>query len=433
MKSPRPNCIRNYPNNFDLAIMEFPDYRTDAVAANPAGSGANRVATSSLARRAALLPGLICSFLLCSCTDQNGPDNQQGDVPADRPSLTETGEPGPNPASSPQPSAAITAPEQTASPPASRATRSAPPPAYDAHEVLDELSGQSWDGEAASDGQATLLLQRLRSLGADALIPIRDFLLDAGNSGAVPPALRQALLDVLLSLGLPEVEDVALQLLASAPAASEVLQLGQYLEAVQPGKYSEVVLAAAEQALIDADSATALPADFFLLLGALGTEETALLLSELQAQYGAYASLALALIPDGGGLLSLAQDARLFEAGQDTLQGRLAVQLLAQLAPQFPQAASVLLELAEKGAIPHDVWPYVLDIVAGSWELTLIQPQPGDLIGSHTFYRPEGNQVIYRAARPYGESGDSFQSQRLFLLDRLQPLAPPDLARDTDP
>jgi hypothetical protein len=376
--------------------------------------------------------GLTCFLVLCNCTERDDP-NSRDEALADNPTLTETGEPRPNPASSPQPSAAITAPEQRASPPASRATRSAPPPAYDAHEVLDELSGHSWDGESGSDEQTTLLLQRLRSLGADALIPIRDFLLDAANSGAVPPALRQALLDVLLSLGLPEVEDVALQLLASAPAANEVLQLGQYLEAIQPGKYSEVVLAAAEQALIDADPATALPADFFLLLGALGTEETALLLAELQAQYGAYASLALALIPDGGGLSSLAQDARLFEAGQDTLQGRLAVQLLAQLAPQFPQAASILLELAEKGAIPHDVWPYVLDIIAGNWELTLIKPQPGDLIGSHTFYRPEGNQVIYRAARPYGETGDSFQSQRLFLLDRLQPLAPPDLAQDTDP
>lgn len=413
--------------------MEFPDDQTDAVAAIPAGSGTSRVATSSLAGRAAFLPGLICSFLLCSCTDQKGPDDQRDDAPADKPTLSETGEPGPKHSLSPQHAAAIAAPERMASPPASRATRSGPPPAFDAHDVLDELSGQDWNGETGGDEHTTLLLRRLRALGADALIPIRDFLLDASKTGAVPHELRQALLDVLLSLGLPEVEDVALQLLASAPAAGEVLQLGQYLETVQPGKYSEVILSAAEQALIDADPAAALPADFFLLVGALGTEETALLLSELQAQYGAYASLALALIPDGGGLSSLAQDARLFEAGQDTLQGRLAVQLLAQLAPQFPQAASVLLELAEKGAIPHDVWPYVLDIVAGNWELTLIEPRPGDLIGSHTFYRPEGNQVIYRAARPYGETGDGFQSQRLFLLDRLQPLAPPDLARDTDP
>jgi hypothetical protein len=293
--------------------------------------------------------------------------------------------------------------------------------------VLEELSGQSWDGAMERAEHTAELLQRLRALGADALIPIRDYLLDAGKAGTVPPALRQALVDVLLSLGLPEVEDLALQLLASGPAAGEVLQLGQYLEFVQPGKYSEVILAAAEQTLIDTDPVTALPADFFLLLGALGTEETAMMLAELQEQYGAYASLALASIPDGAGLPSLAQDARLFEAGQDTLQGRLAVQLLAQMAPQFPQAAAALIELAERGAIPHDLWPYVLDLVAGNWELTLIEPQAGNLNGSHTFYRPEGNQVIYRASRSYGETDDGFQSQRLYLLNRLQPLAPPDL------
>ena len=123
----------------------------------------------------------------------------------------------------------------------------------------------------------------------------------------------------------------------------------------------------------------------------------------------------------------LEQDARAFEAGQDTLQGRLALQLLAQQAPQQPEAAAALIELAEQGVIPNGLWPYVLDIVAGSWEITVSEPPSDDLIGSHTYYHAEGNQVIYRVARHEDDIGEGREEQRLHLLDRLQPFAPPDL------
>jgi hypothetical protein len=52
-------------------------------------------------------------------------------------------------------------------------------------------------------------------------------------------------------------------------------------------------------------------------------------------------------------------------------------------------------------------------------------------VGSHTYYHPEGDQVIYRVA-PVPGMDDGLESERLYLLDHLQPLAPPDLRPGPD-
>jgi hypothetical protein len=293
-----------------------------------------------------------------------------------------------------------------------------------ARDVLDELQVLSWAEDDNLDPQASFLLERLRNQGADAVLPLRDFLLDGEISS---PQLRQAALDVLLSIGLPEVEGIALELLANEPSAMEAWQLGHYLESIQPGMHTASIRSAAEQALIEADSAELLPGEFFVFLGQMGNEETALLLSELPAHQEAFGSVALVFIPEGGGTPMLEQDARVFEAGRDTLQGRLALQLLAQQAPQNPVAAAALIEIAEQDLIPPNLWPYLLEIVAGSWEISVNEPLPGDLVGSHTYYHEEGSQVIYRVARHDEDVADGLQEQRLYLLDKLQPFAPSDL------
>jgi len=303
----------------------------------------------------------------------------------------------------------------------------APPPERATVAETVPAAGDTREDQAAQaetvEPRAAVQLQ-----GADALIPLRDFLLESKGSAEVPPELRQALLEVLLSLGLPEVETVALQLLANGPAASEVVDLGLYLEGIEPGKYSDAVLLAAERALIAADPDTMLPAEFFQLLGELGNEQTALLLAEMPWYHAAYASIALAAIPDGSGIATLEQDAAdAFAAGRDDIRGRVAIQLLAQLGPQFPEAAAALIKFAKQGVIPPDIWANVLDIVAGNQELTLLAPMPGEEVWSHTFYHRVGNQVIYGAARHPNLVDDGLDAQRLDLLDQLQPLVPPGL------
>lgn len=302
-----------------------------------------------------------------------------------------------------------------------------------ANDLISDLQELSWNKDDRENAAVNELLRRLDAQGASAVVPIRDFLLDEANSRDSPSALRHALLDVLLGLGLPEVEDAVLVLLAAGPSASEMWQLGAYLEFVQPGRYSEVIRSAAELALMEADPTTFLPPEFFLLLGEFGGVETAALLARAPPHQEAYAGLTLAQLRDDSGLQILSEDARMFEAGRDTVQGRLAVQLLAQRAAQSPVAAAVLLELAQQGVIPQDLWPHVLDLVAGNWELSLIEPPAELLVGSHTYYRPEGNQIIWRVARPPYGTDDGLQEQRLYLLDRLQVLAPADLAWGLDP
>lgn len=295
-----------------------------------------------------------------------------------------------------------------------------------AADLLFELEQLARDGGRIDGEQATRLLQALRLQGASALVPIRDYLLDTDNLDSAPSGLRQALLELLLSQRAPEVEDIALELLESQPPAAEVGLLGRYLERVQPGKHTALILSAAEQALADADPGVLLPPDFFLLLGEIGDEQTAMLLAGAPPHREIYAGFALAMIPDGTGLTLLDSSARQFLEGLDTVQGRLAIQLLAQQAPARPQAAADLLRLAEAGAIPSDLWPYVLDIVAGNWELSL--DPDGEVIGSHTYNRPEGAQVIYRVVRIPEDADEGLQGERLYLLDRLEPFAPAELA-----
>ena len=295
-------------------------------------------------------------------------------------------------------------------------------------DLITELQALDWDAEAGTNEEPIYLLEQLLEHGSEAVAPIRDFLLESKDSAYVALELRQALLDVLLSIESPQVEEAALHLLASGPAARELVQLGVYLEWAEPGKYTDSIRFSAEQALINADSERVLPGEFFQLLGEIGTEETALILAAMPWHHGAYARIALANLPDGGGLAPLEREVRdLAAGGPYTMQARLSIELLAQMAPGNPEAAATLIDLAEQGAIPNDEWPHVLDILAGIWELTLLEPPPGQLVDSHTFFGQQGNQVIYRAAVPAYRVNDGLHAQRLFLLNRLQPLAPPGL------
>ena len=269
----------------------------------------------------------------------------------------------------------------------------------------------------------------VEALLADA---VRETLGVVPSGDVAPDALRLALLDVLLSLGLTEVEDIALELLASAPSVAEVWRLGHYLESAQPGQYTDLIRSAAELSVVSSDSGAMLPPELFDLLGVLGNEHTADVLAQVPQSQEVYVCLSLADLADGRGLQVLEQRAGAFRDGRDTVQGRLALQLLAQEAPRYPGAVAILVDLAEQGLIPRDMWPFVLDIVAGNWALSLFEPPAELLIGSHTYYQPGGNQVIYRAAPdPYAED-DELDSQRLYPLDRLRPLTPPELVWGED-
>jgi hypothetical protein len=299
-----------------------------------------------------------------------------------------------------------------------------------AYDLLEALRVLELGADDEIDETALALLGRLGAQGARAVLPIRDALLDSRELGDIPPALRSALLDVLLGMNEPGVELAALELLAGSPEPFEIWRVGEFLELIQPGRYTDGIRLAAEEALITADPQTFVPPEFFQLLGLVGNSETALVLAEVPLEQQAYASLALAALPDGGGVPILEGEARVFETGRDTLEGRLALELLAQEAPGSPQAATALVDLAKNGVVPRNLWPYLLDLVAGRWTLSMSEPPPELIVGSHTYFGTASNQVIWRVAPHPDDEPDGFEVERESLLYRLQLYMPDDIAWD---
>ena len=296
-------------------------------------------------------------------------------------------------------------------------------------ELLDALLWVASSSDPDAPDLLDNIAETLSKRGAAALPDVLELLYELINSplSAVPgqPESDQlaALIDLLLAFDLPEIEQIAVKVLMAEPPAQAVCRLADFLESAHPGRYAQEIRLAAESALLRSDDDTPLPGPLFQYLGLTGDVSTTLLLAQMPLHRDAYASVALALIPDGSGLAYIERDARLFEDGRDTVQGRLALELLAQQAHRFPEAADVLLDLAGRGLIPDDVWPHLFELVAGKWVLTLSEPDYGRM-GTHMIYRPQGNQVIYRVARPEEPMDSPDYDRRRELLDSLRRLAP---------
>jgi len=305
-----------------------------------------------------------------------------------------------------------------------RVRTSIQPSEANAWDILEDLTWMAEAGDVAADeDQFADNLTRLGQMGESALVAIADFLLSPEGHGIDQGELRRALLNVLLGLGLPEVEDVALQLLSGNPQPIEIWQLGRYLEDLRPGKYTDSIRTVAEQSLVAAGDTGNIPGELFQLLGEVGDEGTAELLAQMPAHREAYASSALALISDGSGLPLLEQDARSLETGQSTAQGRFALELLAQQSHIYPEALDTLIDLSRKGSIPADMWPLILSLSMGRQQITLAPPA-GKLVSWKIIYSPEGNQIVYLAGRTPETESLATIDQRLETLWQLQQVAP---------
>lgn len=270
----------------------------------------------------------------------------------------------------------------------------------------------------------------LAELGYDTLRAVRHrldmaaTLSTVGEDGAWEGSEEQLLLQVLLSIDLPETEVIALDWMMSDPSPRAVAALSFYLGKRAPGVHDAVIRGIAEQSLLTSPSFSDVPGELFQLLGEYGDIGTVNLLADMPWHRDAYASVALALIPDGSGIDLLVRDARLFEQGQVTTHGRLALELLVQQAYVQPEAAEVLLDLAGQGLIPTDLWPDLLAAAAGDQEISLVRPMSG-LQSMHTIFRPEGNQVFYRIRTINTPSEENeIDEFRIALLEELLQFAP---------
>src|SRR5438093_321790 len=87
-------------------------------------------------------------------------------------------------------------------------------------------------------------------------------------------------------------------------------------------------------------------------------------LEQATAQWKYYATMALAQLPDGAGVSSIVrmvQDPN--GAGKGTRD--VALQMLAQMSAQYPDARAALLEQVRQDKIPANLWPYLISPLAG--------------------------------------------------------------------
>ncbi len=112
----------------------------------------------------------------------------------------------------------------------------------------------------------------------------------------------------------------------------------------------------------------------FKVLQTYGDSTTTSVLEQFQRQWKYYATMSLAGLEGGQGVPALIRQAQDPAAGG---KRDLAFQMLAQVALQYPEATSALLEQARANRIPESTWPKIATGLAG--DQYLFGAPPGGL------------------------------------------------------
>jgi hypothetical protein len=211
-------------------------------------------------------------------------------------------------------------------------------------------------------------LQELIEEGVAAVPAIRDFLrrMDdvdfdevGGGDLVAHGSLRLGLLDALAQIGGTEALDVSLEQLRETLDPVEIAVLARNLEGEAPGVYGEEILNASRRALLAAGQA---PPDqrvdvspLFELFEAYGGADVVADLEHVMPTWSQYSLMALAGLPDGEGVPSLAAMAADPRVPVESRSG-LPFQMLAQASAEYPEAGEALIDLARSGQVPDRAW-----------------------------------------------------------------------------
>ncbi len=327
---------------------------------------------------------------------------------------------------------------QATSRPAPAAAAAAPPPArpepspYTRQLVanlaqLDVTHGSVGKEQAEQwkQGYQTLLAQ-----GAAAVPAIRQFLeqnqelnFSAVSGGDLlgQPSLRTALINALQQIGGPDTTAVMLDTLRSTTLPSEVALLAKDLEQQAPGQYRQEVISAASEVLALAAKGQLNNWDvgpLFQMLQNYGDASTASVLQQFQSNWKSYSMISLAGLQGGQGVSALVSEA------QDPAGGReFAYEMLAQVAAQYPDAASALLEQARQNQIPDAMWRKIAIGLSGDQFQVGAPPSlgPGStaVAGQKTYHVEAGNQNFYSLPVTVLASPDELAQRRAFINQLL--------------
>jgi hypothetical protein len=276
-------------------------------------------------------------------------------------------------------------------------------------------------------------LQQLVAQGSAALPAIRQLLeqnqdwpFGKWTGGLVgPPSLRTGLLDALRQIGGPEAAAVSQQVLQTTADPFELSMLARNLEQTDPGQYSEQIMSTANSVLDAAAKGVLTNIDvgpLFQVLATYGGSSAAAQLEKLAPQWGNYATLALAEMPSGQGIPSLAKLAA--DTSPVGIGNRdFALQLLAQQSAQSADASAALIDVIRQKGIPDSAWRGIADVLGGlQYQFTRSYPEnefePVDGPGLRTYRQQNGNQSFASTTLPNDGTAQDL-SQRLAIIDQL--------------
>lgn len=271
-------------------------------------------------------------------------------------------------------------------------------------------------------------LQTLTAQGAAGVPAIREFLdqnqeVSFGTLGGSlgQSSLRSAFINALGQIGGPEATTALVQTLQSSTLPSEIAQLAQVLDQQAPGQYRQQTVSAVNEILNMASSGQ-LPANWdvgtlFKVLQTYGDSSSASAIEQLQNSWRYYATMSLAGMQGGDGVPTLVQEVQDPAAGA---KRDFAFQMLAQVAVQYPDASTALLQQVQAGQISDSAWRKIVMGLAGD-QYVIGDPPGGNgpnadiLPGLKTYHINGGNQNFYSLPL----APDAQIQERVGLIDQL--------------
>jgi hypothetical protein len=337
------------------------------------------------------------------------------------------------------PVAEAPAPQPAAPPPA--ATASLDLRSAEAQRLIALFEGLTLvDGRMTPD-QAALVKDTLRQIvlqGNAALPAIRQYLQGTNNTAfgrgspdsVGVPTLRAGLIQALSQIGGPEAQAIAVQVMQNTTNPQDVAQVARNLEQAQPGQHTQQSVDTARAMLNQALAGNYPTTDIGPLIQVvqtLGGTNSAGDFAALAPNYGYYASIALASLPSGQGISELTRMAQGATAVSATTR-EFAMQMLAQVSSQYPDAASALVNLAQQNQLSDTAWKSVADALTGT-QFQFAQPYPDNMFGSvegdglRTYRLKLGNQSWVSTVIPL-DPGSSAAASRLAIINQLLALNP---------
>jgi hypothetical protein len=307
-----------------------------------------------------------------------------------------------------------------------------PPDTRSAKELLTSLAqidGKNPVGMVQAEAWKQAL-QALVRQGASAIPDIQTYLAQNQNNDFSGingtnvlgyASLRAGLIDALAQIGGTEGTQAMLQVLQTSAVPSDVADLAKSMGPDATGQYQQEFLAAVRQQLFQASQPQAAHTDVAPLFQVLAAEGAsgAQVGQDIQ-QYGApwafYSAITLANLPQNAGLPELAQMAQTPGGGQ-----AIALDYLAQMSLNNPQALSTLLNLAQTGSANDFLLSTLAPFLAGRQYVLpsdASQIPPG--VAVQSIHMSSGNQNFLE----YETFNPTLANTQIGVIDKLLQVLP---------